>query len=327
MNIPVADLHCDLLYYLMLSDKRTAYDEAARCSIPQLRRGNVKIQTFAIFCETLPGSSEKGLKQAKLFQHLPKAYPEDFFIPNSMDEMALDGKIGIIAAIENASAFMEEAEPFKQGMERLKKIRKWVKKIAYVSLTWNTENRFGGGAHTSVGLKEDGKRLLDFLADHQIAFDLSHTSDRLAEEAFEYIDKHQLKVPVLASHSNMRAVANVPRNLPDALVKEVISRKGIIGFNFYQPFIGIDRKENILFHFAHLFELGGLPHCAFGADFFYGADFSSRPNFVPIEKHFYSEFNNAGCYPHVLNLLKENLILSDEEVKRIAHKNTIDFIF
>ena len=324
MNIPVADLHCDLLYYLMCSNNRTAYDEKARCAIPQLRQGNVFIQTLAIFGETRPGSSELGVKQAKLFQELPVTYPEDFYIPASLEEPDAD-KIGIIAAIENASVFMEEDEPFQKGMERFNRIRRLVKRIAYVSLTWNTENRFGGGAHTSIGLKEDGKRLLDLLAAHQIPFDISHTSDRLAEEAFEHIDKNRLNIPVIASHSNMRAVANMPRNLPDALVKEVISRKGIIGFNFYQPFIGLDKQENILLHFAHLIELGGLGNCVFGGDFFNGEDFSHTSS-APLGKHFFPQFGNTGCYPYVLGLLKSKLNLSDREINGIAHQNFVDFM-
>ena len=112
----------------------------------------------------------------------------------------------------------------------------------YVSFTWNMENRFGGGALTTVGLKDDGKRLLEVLATNRIAVDLSHASDRLAYDIFNYIDKHKLDMKVIASHSVMRAIHHAPRNLPDEIAKEIIKRKGIIGLNFIAKFIGPDMK-------------------------------------------------------------------------------------
>ncbi len=59
-------------------------------------------------------------------------------------------------------------------------------------MTHHTENRFGGGNFSEVGLKEDGKVLLDYLTDKNIVIDLAHTSDALAFGILNYIDHKKL---------------------------------------------------------------------------------------------------------------------------------------
>jgi len=98
---PIADLHCDLLLYLSLDRKRTPYDPPVRCSIPQLRQGNVKIQTMAIYTETVEGSVKSGISQVEAFLNLLKNHSDVF---ERIQENS--NKIGIIPAIENASAFL-----------------------------------------------------------------------------------------------------------------------------------------------------------------------------------------------------------------------------
>ena len=61
---------------------------------------------------------------------------------------------------------------------------------------------------------------------------LSHTSDALAHDIFNHIDKHKLAVPVIASHSNFRSVSDHVRNLPDEIANEIVNRNGLIGMNF-----------------------------------------------------------------------------------------------
>ena len=64
MKQSVADLHCDLLDYLHRNPTATPFDEEVRCSIPQLKKGNVGFQGLAIFCSTNPISVERGMGQA-----------------------------------------------------------------------------------------------------------------------------------------------------------------------------------------------------------------------------------------------------------------------
>lgn len=155
---PVFDLHCDLLAYLARGEGRSSHDLEVRCSVPQMRKGGVKVQTLAAFCRTERGSSEFGWRQAEVFKNLG----EEFFQFGGEINPSSD-KIGILFAFENASGFCGEEDELRECLKKLERLHEELGKILYISLTWNGENRFGGGAGSRVGLLDDGKRLLDFL--------------------------------------------------------------------------------------------------------------------------------------------------------------------
>ena len=74
----IADLHCDLLSYLAGDEKRNPYHEESRCSISQLRQGNVNYQVLAVFTQTGKRSVAFAEKQFTIFRTLPKLYPGIF---------------------------------------------------------------------------------------------------------------------------------------------------------------------------------------------------------------------------------------------------------
>lgn len=317
---PIADIHCDLLCYLQGDPVRSACDPASRCALPQLRAGHVQLQVLAIFTETAVDSLQKGIEQATIYKALPTKHPQDFIhgLSNAID------KISLLYAFENASSFCSEDEPLEKGLKRLSGIFQEIGNPLYISLTWNSENRFGGGAHTDIGLKDDGRQLLEKLDRTGIAVDLSHTSDRLAYDLIEEIDKKGFDIPIIASHSNCRTVLNLPRNLPDALIREIIHRQGIIGLNLYSKFVGPDTQTYLIRHLTHLLELGAAHSIAFGADFFYDLD-------LPISSRhagelFSAQFPNSACYGSLLKLFKSTLALEESTLKALAHGNVTAFI-
>lgn len=324
MPIPIADLHCDLLCYLHADKTRTAHDPSVRCSINQLREGNVHFQTMAIFTETKTGSAAKGVAQARIFRDLPLRYPETFEIVLDLHTLPKD-KINIFASIENASSISEENEKLAEAFRRLIMLNAFCGKILYLSLTWNTENRFGGGAHTNIGLKDDGKRFLDFLHKRRLAIDLSHASDKLAYEIINHIDKQEIDVPVLASHSNCRAITDVPRNLPDDLIREILKRKGVIGLNMIRDFVGRDDPDNLYKHMQHIQSLGGEQNVCLGADFFFGGDVSPESRKTP-EQLFFPSMSNASVYPQVLELWQTRSLIDKKILENVAHGNLIRFL-
>lgn len=325
---PIADLHCDLLHYLVKDPSRTPLATEARCSVPQLRLGGVKLQTLAIFTETEKGSAASGRDQAEVFKLLAGLYPNDFQLLQSPGQFALppiSDRIGIVAAIENASGFCEEEGSLEEGLENLRVIFGKVGRPLYISLTWNTENRFGGGALAGeVGLKDDGRQLLDFLHAKQIAVDLSHASDKLAYDIFSYIDTHHLQIQVLASHSNARAVTDVARNLPDELIREISRRGGVIGLNLIRPFIGPEADTGFVAHMDRMLKLAGEDHVCLGADFFF--DDGNTALRRPPEGWFFPDLDNASCYPKLFDLWGKQLQLSENVLNKIAYENLFRFI-
>lgn len=325
----VADLHCDLLCYLAGDLNRTPYDLVSKCSIPQLMAGHVKLQVMAIFVETSPGSLVRGTKQMQAFQSLSQRYFNVFeTIQNGsqFDQLRHNKKIGVMPAIENASALCEEKEDLDIVLNRFTEWQNAIGPFAYVSLTWNGENRFGGGAHSKVGLKSDGKRLLEYLCEKRIPIDFSHTSDYLAYDIIDFLEGNNLQPPVLASHSNMRTVRDVPRNLPDDIAKEILRRQGIIGMNFYRDFLGDSEEgeECFIKQLEHFFSLGAQKQTCFGADFFYPGDLPVAYQKDP-SRYFFPSSSDASCYGRLLDLWHQYGI-SSESLQDIAFNNIVRFL-
>jgi len=307
----IADLHCDLLSYLQEQPGRTANDPQSHASIPQLRKGGVVLQTLAIFTITKPGSSKIGEEQFQIFKTLPQKYGTAF-----------SKEIFPLLAIENASGFCADDETIEAGLKRIERWWKEAGTIGYISFTWNDENRFGGGNASKAGMKPDGLSLLRWMDGKNIAIDLSHTSDALAHDILNAIDKYHLKINPIASHSNFRKVMDHPRNLIDEIAKEIIRRKGVLGINFLRMFVGTRGPDDFLLHIEHADKLGGLNHLSFGADFFNEADAPSELDY--LKPFFYEGYDNSSCYPKILNLFRKHL--SEEQIEKIAFRNLLQFL-
>ncbi len=325
-EIPVIDLHSDLLSYLSLKPTRSPEDSISRCSYTQLREGNVRLQALAIFSTTEENSTESGRKQVECYLKLLAQYQNRF----AACRLPLDAQkttVALLPAFENASTFVNETEQVTDGIRRLEEYKKALGAIFYISLTWDEENRFGGGNRSSVGLKEDGKRLLEWMHGKKIALDFSHTSDKLAYDLLHFIDGESLDIPVIASHSNFRAISNYPRNLPDEIAKQIIRRKGLIGLNLFAPFIHDTDPSAIARHVDHGLGLGAENALCFGADFFCDSD---NPGFLKEKYHrteaYYSQFSNASAYPELLQLFSQKLELKEHVLLKIASQNALTFL-
>ena len=229
-------------------------------------------------------------------------------------------RVHFILAIENGSGILDEKEPFDLLFERLDLFQEYGGPLLYVSLTWKTENRFGGGDDTKIGLKREGEVFLELLSEKNISIDLSHTSDALADDILNYIHKKNLRLLPIASHSNFRGVLDCPRNLPDSIAEEIIALGGIIGINFVRRFVG-NQGSDFLNHIRHGIELGGEKALCLGADFFGGL---TLPKLEPLHPNFQTEYNDSSCYQRFLELLETEF--SKEQVKGIAHENMEIFL-
>ncbi|MBW3544714.1 MAG: membrane dipeptidase [Bacteroidetes bacterium] len=324
-HLPIFDLHCDLLAYILeVASADPAGTQDIGASIPYLQQGGVKLQVMAIYSDVRPGSVRKAKGQADHYCRLLKEYGDYLFSIGSqkqLQELVTGSKIGTIVAIENAAGLCEEAEPLDKTFERLDSLEQKVGRILYLGITHHTENRFGGGNYSEAGLKEDGKVLLDYLDGRNIAIDLAHTSDALAADIFNYTAQRNLKIPILASHSNFRAVWDHKRNLPDEFVQELIRRKGLIGINFLRAYVDNERPETLLDHFAYGLEQGAEDLLCFGADFFYTKDFPDKSRFP----FYFPAHENAGKYPGILTALAAKG-LSPAQLRKISFENAFAFL-
>ncbi len=68
--------------------------------------------------------------------------------------------------------------------------------------------------------------------------DISHVSERAMFDAMEASD-----APILFSHSNARAVYNVVRNVPDAVLRRLPDQGGVVMVNSYLPLVADQERE------------------------------------------------------------------------------------
>ena len=105
--------------------------------------------------------------------------------------------------------------------------------VKMMTLTWNGENELGGGADTALGLTPFGREALKEMERLSIVADVSHASDALFYDVAEIAEK-----PIVASHSNARAVCPHRRNLTDRQFQILRDKGGLVGLNFCVHFCG-----------------------------------------------------------------------------------------
>ncbi len=136
--------------------------------------------------------------------------------------------------------------------------------VKLINLTWNRANALSGSnaEERGRGLGEQGRVFVKRAQELDILMDVSHLSDPGFWDLIEITEK-----PVVASHSDSRALGGHPRNLTDDMFRAIRDSGGFVGLNFYLPFLGLDGSVNaVLAHLEHFLDLGGEKTVGFGGD-------------------------------------------------------------
>src|SRR3979411_1467248 len=104
-----------------------------------------------------------------------------------------------------------------------------------MTLTWNNTNDWadaGRGEKKHNGLSDFGKEVVREMNRLGMLVDGAHVSDKTMSDSLDVS-----KAPVIASHSSARALSNVPRNIPDDLLRRIKKNGGVVQINFYSVFV------------------------------------------------------------------------------------------
>lgn len=228
--------------------------------------------------------------------------------------------IGLIITMEGADPIVEPEHVhqwFDQGLRSLM--------LAHFSQSCYAMGTLPiDGSESDGPVTAKGRALLNEMSKLPMALDLTHLCDQSFFEAIDLWDG-----PILASHSNCRALADAQRQLSDEQLQLIIKRDGVIGMAIYYPFLSFeldDRGEctvkpddvpldRVADHIDHVCQLAGSNrHVAIGSDLDggYGANESTTGIDTSRDLHKLEPILSSRGY-------------SDDDITGIMHGNWLRF--
>ena len=165
----------------------------------------------------------------------------------------------IMFAIENGIALNHDVANVKHFAQR---------GVVYITLCHNGDNDIcdsAKGCDTNHGVSKFGEKVIREMNRQGIMVDLSHASEQSFYDALEIS-----KTPIVCSHSNCKALCDVPRNLTDDQLKALARRGGVAHITLYGGFLRKEGEATIrdaIEHLNHAVRIMGIEHVGIGTDF------------------------------------------------------------
>jgi len=204
-----------------------------RTNIARMKQGGLTAEFFSLYVKPWyvqnGGSARRTLDMIDSVYRAVERHPRDLMFATSVADIRRAKRIGKIAAlmgIEGGHA-IEDSLPTLREFYRLG--------VRYMTLTWNNTNNWadaGRGEKKHNGLSDFGKDVVREMNRLGMLVDVSHVSDDTMSDALDVS-----KAPIIASHSSARALSDVPRNIPDDLLKRIAKNGGVVQVNFYSVFV------------------------------------------------------------------------------------------
>jgi membrane dipeptidase len=207
--------------------------EPYRTSIARMKEGGLTAEFFSVYIK--PWYVEHGGAARRTLDMIDSVYravernPRDLMMATSVVDIRRakrQGKIAALMGIEGGHA-IEDSLPTLREFYRLG--------VRYMTLTWNNTNNWadaGRGEKKHNGLSDFGKEVVREMNRLGMMVDVSHVSDKTMSDSLDVS-----KAPIIASHSSARALSNVPRNIPDDLLRRIAKNGGVVQVNFYSNFV------------------------------------------------------------------------------------------
>lgn len=220
--------------------------------------------------------------------------------------------LGLVLTMEGADPIVE---PSQVGAW-------WEQGLRIVSLAHYGPSAYARGTESVGGLTDKGRALLREMQSIGMILDVTHLSDQSFWEAVELFTG-----PVLATHSNCRALVPGDRQLSDDMLRHLIERDAVIGAVMdawmLQPgwIRGVTTPEHVTLntvvdHIDHICQLAGnARHAAIGSDLDGGYGTEQTPN----------DLDTIADLRKIADLLRQRGY-GEADIERIMHRNWADLL-
>jgi membrane dipeptidase len=213
------DGHVDVLHEMFKSRLDVPFEELSDLpvTLEKMKSANVLGVVFALYCPDIHNGAGSADYLSSLLTYAEKYLTGLFHInaAEDLNDCIMQGRPGMIWLIENADALLD--------FDRTRIEHAGIK---VAGLTHMGRNRIGDGNNVPFpeGLTGEGKALVRELARGGFAFDTAH----LAQPGFRDLTRI-FEGPLISSHTGVRALADIPRNLTRNQIAAILERKGVIG--------------------------------------------------------------------------------------------------
>lgn len=179
--------------------------------------------------------------------------------PQQLYENKAMGKKSIMLGIENGLAIEDDIRNIAHFAQR---------GIVYITLCHNGDNAIcdsARGTQTYGGVSAFGEQVIDEMNRLGVMVDLSHGAETSFFDALSIS-----QTPIVCSHSNCKALCDVPRNLTDAQLKALAQAGGVAQITLYHGFLRKEGEADIrdaMAHLNHAIDVMGIDHVGLGTDF------------------------------------------------------------
>ena len=239
---PIIDGHNDLPWEMR---QRARYDfdridiaapqPQLMTDLPRLRQGHVGGQFWSVYVPAeLQGDAAVSatLEQIDAVHEMVRRYPDRFVLARTADDVEramATGKIASMMGVEGGHSIDSSIATLRM-LHRLG--------AGYMTLTHSRNVPWADSTSDDPklgGISAFGEEVVREMNRLGMLVDLSHTSPETMADAIRVS-----RAPVIFSHSNARAVCDVPRNVPDAILRQVAGNGGIVMVTFVPGFVSQD---------------------------------------------------------------------------------------
>lgn len=219
-----------------------AYDLRRRTSgdtdIPRLRAGLLGGQFWSVY---IPGEgggpyARMQLEQIDLARRIIERYPDTFRLALTAADVRAAHRAGRIASMLG----MEGGYGLENSLGPLRAY--YALGVRYMTLTHNTHTDWADSAGQLPprhgGLTPFGEEVVREMNRLGMLVDLAHTSaDTMADTL------RVSEAPVIWSHASARGVCDVPRNVPDEILRELPRNGGVVMITFVAPYVNCEAAK------------------------------------------------------------------------------------